>query len=102
MSNLRSLRSLQSLSSSRQCCCLPFRKCVGPLRNLSKRRAETLSLNVLTSRGMHPISTSFGSSGRGRDDGGMGWGWMGAETDRLMERSATLHQQSGENEMSRL
>lgn len=102
MSNLASLRSLQSLLSSHQCCCLPFRKCVRPLRNLSKRRAETLSLNVLTSRGMHPISTSFGSSGCVRDDGGRGRGWMGAEMDRLMERRATLLQQSGENEMSRL
>lgn len=63
---------------------------------------ETLSLNVLTSRGMHPISTSFGSSGRVGYDGGTGQGWMGAETDRLMKRSGSLHKQSGENEMSRL
>lgn len=72
------------------------------MRNLSKRWAESLSLNVLTSRSIHPISTSFGSSGCVRYDGGTGWGWMGVETDRLMERSGTPRKQSGENEMSRL
>lgn len=55
-------------------CCLPFSQVRRTIEESIKAPVETLSVNVLTSRSMLPISISFGSGGCVRYDRGMGRG----------------------------